>query len=107
MMDFRYANKQDLIKGEDRNDYWGVVEVKIEEDYMKYRFINHVDESFDLEKLKRRKKLKFNRPSILALRMMMPKEYKDKIFEFLYDKDKKEYVAEICMPYLETYKRGE
>lgn len=107
MMDFRYANKQDLIRGDDRNDYWGVVEVKIEEDYMKYRFINHVDESFDLEKLKRRKKLKFNRPSILSLRMMMPKEYKDKIFEFLYDKDKKEYVAEICMPYLETYKRGE
>lgn len=107
MMDFRYANKQDLIEGDDGNDYWGVVEVKIEEDYMKYRFINHVDESFDLEKLKRRKKLKFNRPSILSLRMMMPKEYKDKIFEFLYDKDKKEYVAEICMPYLETYKRGE
>lgn len=98
--DFRHSDKQNPITGSDGKQYDGVVEIIFEEFKMSYLFKNHVKDSFSLEEVKRKKHLKYNRPTIMALRALYPFDKEFALFDYQYDDTSKTYTAIINIPYL-------
>ena len=100
MSDFRHGDKQNPMIGEDGEKYDGIVEVKLEESCMRYCFSNHVPEGFSLEVVEKKKELKYNRPTILNLRMIFGRENREPLFEYSLDEGERLFTAKLRIPYL-------
>lgn len=100
MSDFRHGDKQNPMIGEDGEKYDGMVEVKLEESCMRYCFSNHVPEGFSLEVVEKKKELKYNRPTILNLRMIFGRENREPLFEYGLDEGERLFTAKLRIPYL-------
>lgn len=102
MSDFRHGDRQNPMTGEDGNKYDGIVEVKLEESCMRYCFSNHVPENFSCEVVEKKKELKYNRPTILNLRMIFGREGREPLFRYSLDERERLFTAELRIPYLYT-----
>lgn len=100
MLDFRHSDKNNPMIGEDGKRYDGIVEIKFEEEYMRYCFYNHVSNDFSVKEVERKKKLKYNRPTIVSLRMLFPEKEKTDLFRYVYDETRKVFMVELRIPYL-------
>ena len=98
--DFRHADKSNLMIAENGERYNGIVEVKFEDDCMKYCFTNHVKDDFSCEAVKRKKEVKYNRPTILSLRMLFSGLNNNQIFYYNHNKAEKTFTVELRIPYL-------
>ena len=98
--DFRHSDKQNPIKGPDGENYNGIIEVVFRESYMSYMFTNHVKETFSMEELQKKKKLKQNRPTIMSLKALYSYSNNLELFTYQYDGENKLYTASINVPYL-------
>ncbi|MCI8661574.1 MAG: hypothetical protein HFG54_15245 [Lachnospiraceae bacterium] len=100
MSDFRHGDKENPMIGEDGKQYDGLVEVKLEESCMRYCFSNHVREGFSCEVVEKKKELKYNRPTILSLRMIFGREGKEPLFRYRLDEGARLFIVELQIPYL-------
>lgn len=98
--DFRHSDKQNPIKGPDGEYYNGIIEVVFRESYMSYMFTNHVKETFSMEELLKKKKLKQNRPTIMSLKALYSYSNNLELFTYQYDGENKLYTVSINVPYL-------
>lgn len=100
MEDFRYADLRRTLRGDDGNEYDAIAEVEFKEEYMVYRFKNHVKEDFSLDRVRLKKNLKRFRPTIVSLCNLLNKKSPEEIFEFSYKAEEALYSAEIKIQYL-------
>lgn len=98
--DFRHADKHRFMIGSDGQKYTGIVEVIFYETYMSYLFKNYVNDTFSIEEVKRKKKLKLNRPTIMSLRALYPYDQDLPLFDYTYNSQDQIYTAKINIPYL-------
>ncbi len=97
--DFRYADSNDFFEVLEQK-YHGIIEVEFKEKEVEYRFLNHPCQEFDFEKLKEKKKLKYNRPTILGMRRVFNNENIEDMLQYEYDKTENLYTAKIITPYI-------
>ena len=98
--DFRHADKNNPMIGENGEKYEGIVEVKFENDCMKYCFTNHVKDDFSCEVVKRKKEVKHNRPTMLNLRMLVAGLNNEQLLYYTHNKEEKTFTVELRIPYL-------
>lgn len=98
--DFRHADKNNPMIGENGEKYEGIVEVKFENDCVKYCFTNHVKDDFSCEVVKRKKEVKHNRPTMLNLRMLVAGLNNEQLLYYTHNKAEKTFTVELRIPYL-------
>lgn len=98
--DFRHADTNNPMIGENGEEYDGIVEVKLENDYMKYCFTNHVKDDFPIEVVKRKKEVKHNRPTMVNLRMLVAGLNNNQLLYYTHNVAEKTFTVELVIPYL-------
>lgn len=108
MKDFRHAKSQEPIIKRGDKEYHGSLEIIFDDDYMIYQFKNNASSDLLIDRVKKQKSLKANRPSILTIkrlnRLASNISTKKEEFHFEFDENDKVFIAELRIPYLHIEK---
>ncbi|MCI8892976.1 MAG: hypothetical protein HFH34_16945 [Eubacterium sp.] len=110
MMDFRYIRQRFMYRMPiDYKDaeVSGIVQAKFRDQYLEIHFINKISREEEVEKIKKRKNIKNNRPSILRIKELKRDMKSQNIFEFKKSELEGNLMYDACLriPYIYISKK--